>query len=163
MNCQSGDKITLFGVSYTLQLRNNLRANTVQQVGNEIILSCNPNFSPATRKKCLDCYLAKQLTLLMNNLLPKWQKAMNEYNVRFSLRTMNTRWGSCTPTKRTIRFSTLLASKPQEQIEYVIVHELAHLKEPNHSHAFWKIVEQYIPDYKELRYKLNHEHNNTNP
>ncbi len=162
MNYLTGDKITLFGDTYTLQLKENLRANTVRQEGNEIILSCNPNFSVATRKKCLDCFCAKQLAVLINNLLPKWQEAMNEYGVRCSLRAMNTRWGSCTPKKRTIRLSTLLASKPQEQIEYVIVHELAHLKEPNHSHAFWKIVEHYIPDYKELRYKLNHADNNTN-
>lgn len=162
MNYLSGDKLTLFGDTYTLQLKENLRANTVRREGNEIILSCNPNYSAATRKKCIDCFYTKQLALLMNNLLPKWQEAMNEHNVRFSLRTMNTRWGSCTPKKRTIRFSTLLALKPQEQIEYVIVHELSHLKEPNHSHAFWKIVEQYIPDYKELRYKLNHADNSTN-
>ncbi|MPZ87476.1 MAG: DUF45 domain-containing protein [Nitriliruptorales bacterium] len=53
------------------------------------------------------------------------------------------RWGSCTPTTGTIRLSTRLAEYPQWVVDYVIVHELAHLVEPYHDAAFWSLVSRY--------------------
>lgn len=55
----------------------------------------------------------------------------------------NRRWGSCTPADRSIRLSTRLQTMPQWVIDYVIVHELAHLLEPSHSARFWKLVHCY--------------------
>jgi predicted metal-dependent hydrolase len=57
--------------------------------------------------------------------------------------TMRTRWASCTPSSGSIRLSTRLAAFPDWVRDYVIVHELAHLLEPAHSRAFWKLVERY--------------------
>ncbi len=67
-------------------------------------------------------------------------------NVRFKLNQSN--WGSCS-TRGNINFSTRLLFAPDEVIDYVIVHELAHLIEANHSAAFWKVVSDVMPDYKE--------------
>lgn len=53
------------------------------------------------------------------------------------------RWGSCTPSEATIRLSDRLSGFPEWVVDYVIVHELAHLLEPNHSAEFWRLVEQY--------------------
>lgn len=55
----------------------------------------------------------------------------------------NTRWGSCTPGKGHVRISNQVAAFPGWVIDYVIVHELAHLVEPNHSKAFWALVGRY--------------------
>lgn len=55
----------------------------------------------------------------------------------------NRRWGSCTPGDRSIRLSTRLQTMPQWVVDYVIVHELAHLLEPSHSARFWKLVHRY--------------------
>lgn len=57
------------------------------------------------------------------------------------------RWGSCSSSRK-ISYATKLLLLPQNIIDYVIVHELAHLKEMNHSHKFWKHVENAMPDYK---------------
>lgn len=59
-----------------------------------------------------------------------------------------TRWGSCS-SKKTLNFSYRLVMAPKDCIDYVIVHELCHLREMNHSHRFWKHVAQIMPDYKE--------------
>lgn len=59
-----------------------------------------------------------------------------------------TRFGSCSGNNR-ISFSWRLMAYPQQAIEYVVVHELAHLKERNHGPGFYKLVAQYMPDYKE--------------
>ncbi len=64
-----------------------------------------------------------------------------------------TRWGSCN-LRGNINFTYRLIFVPEEAIDYVVVHELAHLKEMNHSAKFWSIVEQIMPDYRERRNKL---------
>jgi predicted metal-dependent hydrolase len=56
---------------------------------------------------------------------------------------MATQWGSCTPSKRTIRLSTRLAGFPDWVLDYVIVHELAHISVPDHSAGFWALVHRY--------------------
>ncbi len=55
----------------------------------------------------------------------------------------NSRWGSCTPSQGTIRISSRLAGAPAWVLDYVMVHELAHLVEANHSPAFWRLVDRY--------------------
>lgn len=67
---------------------------------------------------------------------------------RVTFRNMQTLWGSCTKNRKTIRFSTMLTKCSDRFIEYVVVHEMAHLIEANHSKRFWAIVAEYIPDYK---------------
>ncbi|MDI6698813.1 MAG: SprT family zinc-dependent metalloprotease [Candidatus Saccharicenans sp.] len=69
---------------------------------------------------------------------------------KFRLSSARTRWGSCS-AQGTISLTWRLIMAPPEIIDYVIVHELAHTKEKNHSRAFWNLVGHHIPDYKEKR------------
>ena len=75
---------------------------------------------------------------------------------KITIRNQKTRYGSCT-AKGNLNFNCLIMLMPEEIIDYVIVHELCHIKEMNHSHRFWKAVEDILPDYKERRkwLKLN--------
>ncbi len=66
---------------------------------------------------------------------------------------MKSRWGSCIPAKQQITLNQNLIHYPIEFAEYVILHELVHFIQPNHSKAFYQIIEYYMPDYKE-RIKL---------
>ncbi len=61
-----------------------------------------------------------------------------------------TRWGSCSP-KNSVSFSVRLMTKPAEAIDYVIVHELAHIREHNHSPRFWAVVASVLPDYRDRK------------
>ena len=75
-----------------------------------------------------------------------------EYN-NFVIRDQKTRWGSCSG-KKNLNFSYRIIFLPPELADYLIVHELCHLKEMNHSSRFWALVEKTIPNYKATRMKL---------
>ena len=68
---------------------------------------------------------------------------------------MKTRWGSCTPERGYIRLNTELAKKPRDCLEYLVVHEMAHLHEPTHNQRFLALMDQYLPNWPALREKLN--------
>jgi predicted metal-dependent hydrolase len=70
------------------------------------------------------------------------------------IRKMTSRWGSCTAKTRRIRLNAALEYCPRECLEYVVVHELAHLRESNHSPRFWAIVADALPDYGVRQSKL---------
>ena len=69
---------------------------------------------------------------------------------RITIRQQKTRWGSCS-SKGNLNFNCLLMLMPPGILDYVVVHELCHRKEMNHSPGFWKEVEKILPDYKESR------------
>ena len=93
---------------------------------------------------------------IAQDCLAEFSKKVDDWNDRFfkedikdiRLKNNQSNWGSCS-TKRNLNFSTRLLFAPEDVIDYVIVHELAHLKEMNHSPKFWKIVADVMPDYEE--------------
>lgn len=69
---------------------------------------------------------------------------------RVRIAEQKTRWGSCS-SKGTLSFNWKLMLAPPKVLDYVVIHEVCHLKEMNHSPHFWKLVEEFMPDYKEYR------------
>lgn len=94
--------------------------------------------------------LRKQAREYLTPLCERYAKIMNLSYNRISITSAKTRFGSCSSNKN-ISFSYLLMLYPEEAREYVVVHELAHLVEMNHSRDFYAIVEKYLPDYKARR------------
>ncbi len=72
---------------------------------------------------------------------------------RITIRNQKTRWGSCSK-KRNLNFNYKIALLPTELSDYIIVHELCHLKEFNHSKKFWELIAITIPDYLDLRKRM---------
>lgn len=69
----------------------------------------------------------------------------------WTVRAMTSRWGSCQPQTGKITLNSKLIFYPKEAIEYVVVHEFAHFAHPDHSKAFWALVAEIMPDYKERK------------
>ena len=74
---------------------------------------------------------------------------------KLRIRTMKSCWGSCLVNKGIITLNRKLLMKHRECIEYVVVHELCHFIHPNHSKEFYKFMEQFMPDWKERKVRLN--------
>ena len=83
------------------------------------------------------------------------EQVMNLYANKIGITSAKTRWGSCSG-RNNINFSWRLMMAEPEVIEYVIIHELAHIKEKNHGKRFWRLVEKYEPYYREKKNKLKH-------
>lgn len=80
-------------------------------------------------------------------LLEKWSGIMNLTYNKLSFRKAKRQWGSCSG-KNNLSFNTMMMKLPQEVIEYIVVHELAHITHKHHQKAFWDCVACYLPDYK---------------
>ncbi len=103
----------------------------------------------------LEKWCKKQMIDIFNNqLLFNYQKFTEKIEFpKLRIRKMKTRWGVCS-SKGIITLNSELLKYDLEIIDYVIIHELAHLIEPNHSKNFWAVVAKYCPDYKKLRKTL---------
>ena len=95
-------------------------------------------------------YYKKRARKIMIEKVSELEKQMGVKVNQVSIRQQKTRWGSCS-SKGNVSFNWKLILMPPNILEYVIVHELAHLKEMNHSSNFWKEVENILPDYRESR------------
>ena len=101
-----------------------------------------PTLSEAERKA-----LAKQAAQILPSKVRRFAAEIGVSYDRITIRSQHTRWGSCS-AKGNLNFNCLLMLCPEAVQDYVVIHELCHRKELNHSAAFWAEVEKHCPDYK---------------
>lgn len=100
----------------------------------------------------LDQYIQ---TIFYNHLMYWFDKFEESIPIpTLKIRKMKTRWGVCNTKKHLITLNLELFRYDMECLDYVVIHELAHFLQPNHSKKFWSIVEKYCPKYKEIKKKL---------
>lgn len=97
----------------------------------------------------------RALNETLERLMDDWTSRLNELGVDWKLRQMRTLWGSCHFRKRHITYNTELARVPPELIEYVVVHELTHLKAHDHGPRFKSLMDERLPQWRNLRLRLN--------
>ena len=110
-------------------------------------------FAPKA-KNLFEVWYKDQAKLLFQQRATYFAQIMNVNFKKVTIRTASTRWGSCSSLGN-INFTWRLIMAPLSIIDYVVVHELAHIRHKNHSVTFWKFVEQHCPDYKSARKWLN--------
>jgi predicted metal-dependent hydrolase len=102
-----------------------------------------------------------QASILINEKVAKWNAFLGVKHNRNTFRGQRTRWGSCF-RKGSLNFNWKLLMVPEAVIDYVVIHELAHLKEMNHSDNFWKVVSGCCPAFKECRKWLRQQEDSLN-
>ncbi|MEI8049772.1 MAG: YgjP-like metallopeptidase domain-containing protein, partial [Bacteroidota bacterium] len=97
----------------------------------------------------------QQLKQLAPPVIEQWEKTMGVSINEFAIKKMKTKWGACNREARRIWLNLELAKKPFHCIEYIIVHELAHLLERSHNDNFISIIDNFLPEWKHLKNELN--------
>ena len=88
-------------------------------------------------------------------LIQHWESRLGVKVKGYFLQRMKTKWGSCNASAGHIRLNTELVKKPRDLLSYVVLHELAHLIEPNHSERFVALLNEHYPTWRETRAELN--------
>ena len=96
----------------------------------------------------LMCWYKKEVKSIFKEKLDEWSKKIGVLYNNFRVTNATSQWGSC-DYKNVIRLNWRLVMAPEEIIDYILVHELCHIKHKNHSKEFWGMVEKYYPRYKE--------------
>ena len=142
------------GEKYKLRIQKNNALTEVKLINNEIVLQVPDEADSSKRQSILQDWYHLQLEMIIPPLISKWESIMNVSVRRFSIRRMKTRWGSCTPKSRCIRFNLELVKRAPECIEYIVVHELVHLLEASHNNKFKSLMDRFYPNWKLYRREL---------
>jgi predicted metal-dependent hydrolase len=88
-------------------------------------------------------------------LITAWEPIIGVKVDRFFVQRMKTKWGTCNAASRSIRLNTDLAKKPPQCLEYIVVHEMVHLRESTHNDRFLTLMDRFMPGWRFLRAELN--------
>jgi hypothetical protein len=120
-----------------------------------ITLAVRPGSGAATKAEVIHNWHKSLLHGVIPALVRKWEPKLGVKVNGYFLQRMKTKWGSCNHREGNIRLNTELVKKPKDLLEYVIVHEMAHLLEPTHSERFASMLDQNYPGWREARAELN--------
>ncbi len=150
-----GESHYVWGKPYLLRIIKEDMPLGVELQHPHIALRLRSDAATARKQAVLVSWYREQLLAAIPPLLEKWEPLMGVHCQRFFIQRMKTRWGSCNPVSRNIRLNTELAKKPPECLEYVVVHELIHLIEPSHNARFYRLMDQFMPNWRQLKDTLN--------
>lgn len=147
----------LWGRRYLLNLVEADAAPKVTRKHGCIILQIRPGADLETREAVMNQWYREQIRAMAPGIIAKWEPVMGVKVSRYFVQRMKTKWGSCNPNAATIRLNSELAKKPKECLEYIIVHEMVHLLECNHTERFRALMDQFLPHWQHSRKRLNAE------
>jgi len=159
---QTGDIFYYFGEKVFLEVLNSSKKRpNIKIREDKMIINIYENVSKKEGvemiKKAIENFYRKKAEEVIHDRLQFFNEYCNFKYKRVVLRNQKTRWGSCSSSGN-LNFNWRLIMAPIEVIDYVVVHELCHLKQMNHSVKFWRLVEDIIPDYKERKRWLKEKH-----
>ena len=120
-----------------------------------ITLTVRPRSDQVKRQQVIHEWQKSLLHEVIPPLIKKWERKLKVKVTKYFLQRMKTKWGSCNHKAGHIRLNTELVKKPKDLLEYVVVHEMAHLIEPKHSDRFIAILDKHYPTWREARSELN--------
>ena len=154
----SGETIYIWGKQYYLKFVASSKKNNFYIKGKYVYLQMREESTVNQREK----YVREQYRSLLKEkieyLLPKWECITGIYCESWHTKYMTTKWGACNNEKRRLWFNVQLAQKPEECLDYVILHELIHIKEKTHNKVFTALMDIYMRDWRIIRKELNGAH-----
>lgn len=152
----SGESHYFFGKRYRLEV---VEKNDIPKVSlkgkTKIVLQIRPKSSVLKCEEIMAQWYRKELFPIAETMILKWEKKLEVRTSLWQIKRMKTRWGTCNHEAKRILINLELAKKPLYCIEYVIVHELLHIKEKKHSEIFFNLLQKHLPKWKGLKEELN--------
>ncbi|STY30766.1 zinc metalloprotease [Legionella wadsworthii] len=113
-----------------------------------------PYSDPCQIQSIFERWCKQQMQKLLPQLIRHWESIVGVKVVEWGIKKMKTRWGSCNTKASRIWLNLNLMKKPPICLEYVLVHELIHLLEPSHNQRFYRLMDQFMPQWREYEYQL---------
>lgn len=120
-----------------------------------IVLTVRPGSDRAKRESVMHEWHKSLLHEAVPRLIRKWEPRLGVKVAAYYLQRMKTRWGGCNHRAKNIRLNTELVKKPKDLLEYVVVHEMAHLLVPTHGERFVALLTEHYPGWRAARAELN--------
>lgn len=148
-----GEPVLFRGENFTLRIVSGLQRATPQLSATELVIPVYDTGNERVIFRKILHWYKREAEQLFQECVEHFAPLMRVSPKEIKLTSAKTQWGSCT-AEGVVRLNWQLVTMPLHLIDYVVVHELAHLQEMNHSPAFWKVVEGGCPDYAALRKEL---------
>jgi predicted metal-dependent hydrolase len=145
----------VWGKRYLLSVVENDTAPGVELKHSKMVLRIRRGASAEKRQEVIDEWYRDQVKIALPPLIAKWERLIGVKVDGILVRKLKTKWGSCSPIRKTIRLNTELAKKPPECLEYIVVHEMVHMLEPTHNLRFVALMDQFLPKWHFHRDTLN--------
>ncbi|MBQ7215172.1 MAG: M48 family metallopeptidase [Synergistaceae bacterium] len=151
----SGETCCLWGKQFMLRVIHENCRPRVEKFP-DMIRMYVPEGTPLEKRcKILNDWYRLELKFALPRLIHLHSARIGVWVTDCSVRNMRTRWGSCNTRDHRILLNLQLVKRPYECLEYVVIHELVHLLERNHTRRFWSLVEKFCPNWKSARDLLN--------
>lgn len=145
----------VWGKRYLLKVVEEDAAPKVELKHNKLLLRIPSETMTEKKQAIIDQWYREKIKAAAPHLIAKWQPVLGVNVECVFVQQMKTKWGSCNPTNHSIRLNTELAKKPAECLEYIVVHEMAHLLVRRHNDQFVSLMDKCLPNWKLLRQALN--------
>ncbi len=152
----SGESYFIWGKQYYLVFQDSHR-NYLKQEGNNLFLSMRGSSTTIQRQNFVREEFRKILNKQLERLVPKWEEITGFYCDSYKTKYMLTRWGTCNAKAKRIWINLQMVEKPLECLEYIILHELVHLKVSNHGPDFIEMMDKFMPDWKDRKNLLSNQ------
>ncbi len=145
----------VWGKRYLLKVSVSDEPPKVELTHGKMLLRVRPGTGEDKKQAIVEAWYREQLKQAVPPVIAKWERLMGVKVERFFVQRMKTKWGSCSPATGSIRLNTELAKKPVRCLEYIVVHELAHLITRHHDERFVALMSQHLPQWRAQRVALN--------
>ena len=152
----SGESHYFLGRCYRLTVTERNGPNRITLNGtSNLTMQLRPGTDRDKREQLLNTWYRQHMKELVPDLISKWQPIIGVQVADWGIKKMKTRWGSCNTRDHRVWLNLELAKKSLDCIEYVLVHEMVHLLERNHSERFKALMDQFLPQWRLYRDELN--------
>jgi predicted metal-dependent hydrolase len=148
LDFKNPEELYLYGRPYRLKLEKHTKKRTKLTFDEEVFILHYSDYDEEIFQRHVNHFYKEEAKRHIPSFVERWSDIMRLKPNKISFRKTKRQWGSCSG-KNDLSFNTMMMKLPRDVIQYIIVHELAHIKHKHHQKSFWLEIEKHMPDYKQ--------------